>query len=485
MVRAWRTSVFENGPTTQRATEPRRARSWSAYPLHLRAVTPSLSHLPHSSSDAQPTLALAPPSWMSPDWAESTLTRSTTSEFPFPSPAQFDALNRVVAALPRGTDSWSTLDETCLRLGIDESFYPLFLKLTLERGRDWHQKWTAAKDSLQGRGYNLKQQVSVRDSAVRVERSRAKAGGFELLKAKVEQAGRSTKRDSPSTRTHQPHASHTHSHTHPERKDASHSPATQARTARPSSRPPVTREFLVKPRADYQSSSDDYAGVPSRFSAVKQKSHTQHPVAEPELRIPGHQASASRAAKRSSFPPPPTLPSFTLPSHVHSHSPHFHASPHASASRADSDDANLPSGHLQAVLESKADQFRRFSLLSQGWFAWQSVLQRLSSRQRDLDTVRARVLQRWALDKWQARTARVRELEAFGDEVGRAREKDLKRRVMVRWVEAVDSKRKREWEAAMREAWNVVRGRWRERVSRDCLEVSLLAVRCSVARWSN
>lgn len=406
------------------------------------------------------------PSHASPD--ANPLTRSYSEPFPIPNQHQFQTINQVISALPDGTDSWQPLDETCHSLGVDESLLPLFLKLGLERGKDWNQKWTNAKQSLAQRGYNVKGKVVM--AAVEVESVDSgggggvrggRAGGFEVLKAKVDQVNRRER-----TRQQQPQTHFESNHYH---QPPSRSPRfTSANAvAGPSSAP--ARDFLVQPKTDYNSSSDDYAGVPSRtlpsrtqprpttFAASARQSTT--PLVDSAI-----SARAANPTVATSAHPATTSPA--LINFINSRTPRqqhsFYAAPPVEPTLAPSQ-----SSRLHSALEARADDFRRLSLLSQSWHAWHATLLHLHARQAHLDQARRAVLLRWALLKWRARTAQLHELDQVGREVQHAREKDLMRRTVVEWVGAMDRKRRREWEEGLRVAWDGVRVRWKERLVRE------------------
>ncbi len=403
------------------------------------------------------------------------LTRSYSEPFPIPNRHQFNTINKVINALPDGTDSWQPLDETCHSLGVDESYLPLFLKLGLERGKDWNQKWDNAKHSLATRGFNVKAKVTVAaaeaesvDSRAGVRVRAVRAGGFEVLKAKVEQLNKRD-RNKHNQAFAQPRPSQPESNQVTQ--NASRSPRfppTNA-AAGPSLVPP--REFLVEPRTDYHSSSDDYAGVPSRPTI-----HKLQPRHAPLTSTPRHSSTplvdsaiSARAAKpKPATPAQPLTSSPALNHFINSRAPQLKPSTQTAAF-ADPSNSSIQSVRLATVLEARADDFRRLSLLSQGWYAWQATASQLHARQAHLDQARRAVLLRWAFLKWRARTAQLQELEQVGREVERAREKDLTKRTVVRWVEAIDKKRRQEWEEGLREAWDKTRASWKARLARDAL----------------
>lgn len=466
-------------------------------PVHLRPFPPP--------SAPPPPLARPPSGWMSPAWdAPAPLSRSTasddrgnTSSFPIPTAAQYASINAVIRALPRDTDSWLPLDETCHRLDIDEGYLPLFLKLGLERGANWREKWDNAQRGLRERGVELGAGEAREGKSRRVQSEesslaggqkvgRGNAGAFELLKAKVESVKAvASPRRATTTSPTQPLG--------PQQPPSRASPATTTpRDAPAASRPKpaaqTTREFLVAPRAGYVSSSDDYAGVPSFPS-------TKHRSSKPSYPLQSTPAAASRASsshtplvdsaissaratgKRSSFPPP-------LPQQAQTSSPALDqyldsrttAPRQQSVSFQAAPDENMTgsiaSGRLTSALESRADDFRRLSLLSSAWFAWQTNLSNLHLRQEQIDQARRAVLARWAITKWRAKRSQLDELEERGWRVQRAREDALVQNALVAWGGALASKRRRQWEDGLRAAWDTVRGRWKEKVARECFEVS-------------
>jgi len=399
------------------------------------------------------------------------LSRSYSEPFPIPNQHQFNTINKVIAALPDGTDSWQPLDETCHSLGVDESYLPLFLKLGLERGKDWNAKWSNAKQSLATRGFNIEGKSRIDHAEVDTLDSwapqrAARAGGFEVLKARAEQVN---KRDRTNHQQypakHGPSTLQTSMH----QQNASRSArlATANSVARPSA--VAARDFLVEPRTDYHSSSDDYAGVPSRSNPSTFQSRQPMLTSTPRhSSTPLVDSAISARSAKNATPAQPQL-------HLVTSSPALNKYINSHATRARQTfytppPQEPPISSLQTAHEGRADDFRRLSLLSHGWYAWQASLSQIQARQAHLDQARRAVLLRWAFLKWRARAGRLQELDQIGLEVQRAREKDVLRRSVVRWVEAIDRKRRREWEEGLRDAWDQVRVRWKARLVRHCFE---------------
>lgn len=411
--------------------------------------------------------------------ASASFTTSSLSEpFPALSLSQYATLERVVAALPLGARNWADFEDTYKQLGVDEDeYYPLCLKLTFERGSDWREKWETAKASLEERG-TAGDSREVRGTA-RPNNSSRSAGGFDVLKARVDQITSASPGRPPSAAPAAPTTTPRSTYTSRTRMTPAANPSPRA--SRPS------RPFLVE-TANGHSSSDDYVGVPSpapRITKFRDERTapilpTPRPDDSPLLSTTG----GARREKHSSLPPLPSssspilhssrpLPTLNrtptahpfLASRIHSTSSPKPASPSF---------APPPTPHsvsLPSALELRADSFRRLSLLSLSWYTWRTRLSYLQTRQDNLDAARRVVLSRWAINRWREKLTRVKELERQVEIVKMAKRDALLKGAFQTWKSKVENRRRQEWEAGLRGAWDLVRGRWKHTAKRECFQV--------------
>lgn len=395
---------------------------------------------------------------------------STQSEFPQITQEQFATLERVVAAVPAGAQDWASFEATYEQLGVDENeYYPLCLKLSMERGLDWRAKWETVKASFDERG------ISFGGAGGRGGHARAKsAGGFDLLKAKVDQITTASPRRPPSAPAPASSAPRPSTYTSRPRVDSTHT--TTPRPARP------TRSFLVE-AVNGHSSSDDLVGVPSPvpWSTRPRGEHSAPILPSPRQDASLIPAGSARREKHSSLPPT-SSPSVKLNARFAEQSPRTSSAHPLLDSYLQSAPSPSSAPHsiaLRTKSEIVADDFRRSSLLTGPWYTWRQKIALLRTRQENLDAARRVVLSRWVLARWREAMAREQELRRRL-EIGRqVRREATLRAAFETWKSKVEDRRRGEWEAGLRSAWEVVRGRWKEKARRECFDVSLLPPRSS------
>ncbi|ORY89358.1 hypothetical protein BCR35DRAFT_350358 [Leucosporidium creatinivorum] len=412
--------------------------------------------------------------------ASASFTTSSLSEpFPALSPSQYATLERVVAALPSGARNWADFEETYKQLGLDEDeYYPLCLKLTFERGNDWREKWETAKASLEERGITGDSRDERGTARPTDSSKRRSGGGFDVLKARVDQVTSASPRRPPSAASPAPPAVTPRS-TYTSRPRTTPTTNPTPRTSRP------TRPFLVE-TANGHSSSDDYVGVPSLAARIARPWDERTAPILPSPRAEDnliYSATGARREKHSSLPPlassssPIVHSSRPLPTPARTPSAHpFLASRMHSTSSpkpASPSFAPPPTPHsisLPTALELRADSFRRLSLLSLSWYNWRTRLSFLQTRQDNLDAARTVVLSRWVINRWREKLARVKELNRRGEIVKIARRDALLKGAFQTWKSKVEDRRRQEWEAGLRGAWDLVRGRWKDKARRECFQ---------------
>jgi hypothetical protein len=179
------------------------------------------------------------------------------------------------------------------------------------------------------------------------------------------------------------------------------------------------REFLVSGGQGY-SSSDDYVGVPSR-RRIRFKSDAQSDSVIDQLTM---------------------LSRTSLPART-------------------------------SALDIRADTFRRLSLLSMSYHTWRLRLANNHERAAQIAVARGAVLQRWTVQRWRARLNHVQNLQRMAITYRQqAAEPMTRARAFDKWKKRVEGRRRAEWEAGLREAWEVVRSGWKNKTRGDCLAVS-------------
>lgn len=359
------------------------------------------------------------------DWnygrtSEHSFSASSLSEpFPLISAQQYASLECVVNSLPPGASSWAAFEDVFDSLNVDQDeLYPLCLKLTFERGLDWKDKWNNAKASLQERGARFDQVEGPAEGHAGSRHARRRSvGGLDVLKARLDQVteiGIPIRQASPPlNRTPRVHR--------PERPRSTPPGSLAHGRARPAASAQPRREFLVSGGQGY-SSSDDYVGVPSRrHSRVPASDYPNPMIDSPQIRM------AAQTPVRSS------------------------------------------------ALDIRADTFRRLSLLSMTYYNWRTRVARQHEREAQIVVARAAVLQRWTLQRWRTQLNRVTDLARTAATFRQQATEPLTRaRAFQRWKKRVEGRRRAEWEAGLREAWEVVRTGWKEKTRRACLTVSLI-----------
>lgn len=388
---------------------------------------------------------------------------STTSDFPVLTQSQFNTFNSVINNLPSNASSWADLTQSFNSLGLDEAqddSYSLLLKLTLETGRDWREKWNAVKRALEAKGvvYEQMQDHPKREGGGR--RATTTLQSTPVLVVKDER--KSTPRLNPVV------GSRSGKSTKPATFDLLKSKlanvTTTSATPRPSSynpQPlplpttsnPPTRDFLVKPTHGH-CSSDDYDGVPSP------------------------------SASRFRLPPPPkapllsrttaiTLPSRTPTTTTRRESSHGLPLQQTPAIRTSSPTAPYDSLRLPTLLESRADDFRKFSLMSLVWYHWRVALSTVVDREVKVDQSRRAVLLRWTLGLWRMKWEQLGELERLRKDLEKRTIQLKKRMLMEKWVRKTEKRKMERWELRLRESFEICKRRSKERRKRNALEVSL------------
>jgi hypothetical protein len=354
----------------------------------------------------------------------STISGSSLAEpFPDVSQSQYDAIARVVAALPPGTSTWASFSEAYARLDVDEEdCYSLFLKLSLERGRDWHEKWEAAKASLEGRRIATGEQGGV-------------GGTFELLRRKVNSV-------------------------------TSPAPATTGRTARPPSTPAGIAEPRVRSTTTPRPRSVPFQVAPrSTRDFLVRATHECTSSSEDDLPIPrietppSHRprSSLSRPRPRESLPPPSL--SFSPP--------------------PDPDVPFVPSSHL-TKLDTAATHFRRLSLLSTFFAGWRTQHSFLLLQASKADSARRAIDLSQSLLHWRDQLGRLRQKQRGLRDLERVWRKGRLRTVWKEWGRRVGEKKEREKlergrlrDEKMRKALVTVGKKWEGKAMRECFDVSL------------
>ena len=371
------------------------------------------------------------------DLSTSFTTSSLSAPFPVLTAAQHRTISRIIAAHPpTETFSWASLEGTYSRLDIDEDeIQPLLLKLSLEVGRSWSDKWESAKASLEERG-------ELPGDGVR-------AGSLDVLKARLDNIPRAPRRP-PSSPAAAPQASTFSAAYSPRPKSAPF----DAPRPPPSTTPRAARDFLVQSGYEgyHSSSSDDYVGVPDSERTISLISASAILSSTPRT---------SLAPKRASLPPP---------SHVHPISP------------------SLPLHSLRPAtteLELNGAKFRYLSHVGKGFDKWCSSFLRRQAERAKADESRRVLLLRTPLLKWRDRLGELRELQRNLRHAERAWKRGSLSRGFARWVGKIEKRRREEERvktrekevrreeklSRLREAFEVVRTRWSERARREFFEV--------------
>lgn len=401
----------------------------------------------------------------------SSLTASSQSDaFPLVSDDQAAVISTVIDALPPAASTWSAFTETYTKLGIDESeYYSLFLKLSLEVGRDWREKWHGAKASLEDRGVRVggsKGGAETRAGArghsttlvggVRGKRE----GAHDALRARLD-AVKPVPRGSPSQRPPSTPPAATYSSSRPpppttRPKSTSFEP-TVTRTAT------ATRPFLVDSNHG-ASSSDDYVGVPARPRRSHLRAESNPGLANPRPRPAAHERPL----------PPSSAPRPLPPSHLAPHPAKSALSTRRPIDNA-SPSAAVKSVSLPTEVEDTSDRFRRFTLISRAWLRWREYRAFVLARETRLEKGLRIHLLKWSFDLWRERLGKALELQRAAeraDDLRMARERAL---LFMAWKrkagERIRERRHRELEERLLKASITVRATVANRLAGEVLQV--------------
>lgn len=399
-------------------------------------LPPTRTSLPAGLSQPQPAHTAHTGPRMAPersayhahDLSASFTTSSLSAPFPVISPAQYRTIARIIAAHPPSdTFSWASLEGTYSRLDVDEDeIQPLLLKLSLEVGRSWSDKWESAKASLEER------------RVLPVDGVRLKAGSLDVLKVRLDNIPRAPRRPPSTPAAAAPQAT-TPSTTYSSRPKSA---PFDAFRPPPSTTPRPARDFLIQSGYGgyHSSSSDDYVGVPRSERSIPLTSASAILSATPRT---------SLAPKRASLPPP--------------------SLPHRPTSE----------------LEANGAKFRYLSHVGKGFDKWYTSFVRRQAERAKADESRRVLLLRTFLLKWRERLGEVREVQRGLRDAERAWKRGSLRRGFAKWVGRIEEKRREEErvrmrekevrreekESRLREAFEIVRTQWSERARKECFDV--------------
>ncbi|KAK4054559.1 hypothetical protein OIV83_001053 [Microbotryomycetes sp. JL201] len=390
---------------------------------------------------------------------------SVTDAFPVLDARQFALLERVVQSLEPGASSWAAFEQAYERLGIDEDeIYPLGLKLTFEKGLDWRDKWLAAKRSLTARGFGHDGPAEAQHLDIHASRpelpvahddkaQRTPAKGFDLLKARVDQL------------TSSPRIRRAQTDRQVLSDSAVSDPKRTPRTRDTSREKSVSqdnlprRQFLVETGHGY-SSSDDYVGVPHVNAALQQRRMSANLTPRNAYTSDEQgQAAVRRRHTHSTAVDSPSHPLLetrlaALKSGLAPESP------------VTAKSANNEVSRIASALEQRADSYRQFALLRYSWTNWLLKTKRMLEAYARADMVRDAVVTKQCFERWRRQLHQVKALEIVRKQFQRDSKSRSKSRVFVRWKGKVERRRRTEWEVGLREAWDVVRFKCREKQKR-------------------
>jgi len=329
----------------------------------------------------------------------------------------YAAIEEIIFTLPNNAH---TFDQICTRykavmaereldLGVDEETYASLLKLGMQRGATWKEKWSNAQKATPGITHPLP--------------------SLDILKARLDSLDPNPPR--------------------------SHLPELKTPRLQPK-RPPdpplhfANEDYEERPRKTpeqrkYRNAADPMTSTPQRLRSLPihylETPSTAHPIKQ---RVTFLSPTRSAFESNESFNPPPSLSSGE--SEAETASPSSRYRPNAEDQRI------LPD---QRIVQ--AEQFRSYTLLSTCLDHWRMQTDNRQAIELRTSLVRDRILVKRALAVWKLKLRLVEEVMVPKAEVWS--EVVLMRKALRTWVALVKHKRRRRWELEMREALEVVNAR--------------------------
>ena len=340
-----------------------------------------------------------------------TQTTSSLARFPLLSSSQYNLLNRIISRLPPRADTFDALFESYnavlaeqgIEVAEENVCYGVLLKLGMERGATWTERWRNVVAGVEERGVQLGQAP---------DHGERRGGHLDILRQQLDKLTL----DVPPS-----------------------SSAASTRARRPASAPPPLdspstprRNFLVKTSQLASSSDDNSAATPS---PSRTRTRSRYTVA------PGESSSSS-----------------LRPSRVYSDSA-THATPPPrsrrlySATPVAAAPPELPMVDTLAVIrENAATAFRNLSLVGRQFNTWRVRTHTVYEQEYQVDRSRDNYVLRLSLHRWRRKLSLVGELESR-----LAAYEDGKRRsdvgkIFKGWMRRFTERKKAEWESALRSA---------------------------------
>ena len=355
-------------------------------------------------------------------------TATDRSSFPLLSAAQYHLLLRIIAGLPPGASTFEALFESynavLLEDGIDVAdenvCYGVLLKLGIERGACWTERWHNLLTTAEERGVHLGHASA---------HPEPRGGHLDILRQQLEQVTLSTPRQAlrPSS-------------------------VPLESTTTPTTTTTPRRNFLVT--TTNLTSSDDDHRAPS-------------PRTRPRHVIDSSSSSSLRPSRVYSdsathATPPPR--SRRLSSTSHSHLPVIPTAP--------SPPPQLPMvDTLATIRETAATAFRNLSLVGRQFSTWRARTHALYEQQYQVDRSRDNYVLRLSLRRWRRKLSALGELESRLATYEDGKRRSDAERVIVTWAKRFTERKKAEWENALKSAAEQVAGITSARLVSDCLDV--------------